>query len=73
MGAGAFFFEERPGKNGKLFKICKFKSMTDEKDDNSNLLLFNKLIGDMSFVEPHPLLTRNLLYYKERDYLRHSV
>lgn len=37
-GAGAFFFQERPGKNGKIFKICKFKSMTDERDDKGNLL-----------------------------------
>ena len=37
-GAGAFFFQERPGKNGKLFRICKFKSMTDERDANGNLL-----------------------------------
>ena len=37
-GAGAFFFQERPGKNGKIFKICKFKSMTDERDSDGNLL-----------------------------------
>lgn len=37
-GAGAFFFQERPGKNGKIFKVWKFKSMTDEKDGNGNLL-----------------------------------
>ena len=37
-GAGAFFFQERPGKNGKIFKIVKFKTMTDECDANSNLL-----------------------------------
>lgn len=37
-GAGAFFFQERPGKDGKIFKVWKFKSMTDEKDENSNLL-----------------------------------
>lgn len=37
-GAGAFFLQERPGKNGKIFKICKFKSMTDEKDANGELL-----------------------------------
>ena len=37
-GAGAFFFQERPGRNGKLFRICKFKSMTDERDANGNLL-----------------------------------
>lgn len=37
-GAGAFFFQERPGKNGKIFRICKFKSMTDQRDANGNLL-----------------------------------
>ena len=37
-GAGAFFFQERPGKNGKIFKICKFKSMTDERDAKGELL-----------------------------------
>lgn len=37
-GAGAFFLQERPGKNGKLFKIIKFKSMTDERDANGDLL-----------------------------------
>ena len=37
-GAGAFFFQERPGKNGKIFKIIKFKSMTDERDANGHLL-----------------------------------
>ena len=31
-GAGAFFTQERPGKNGKIFKVIKFKSMTDERD-----------------------------------------
>lgn len=37
-GAGAFFFQERPGKDGKIFKVIKFKSMTDEKDADGNLL-----------------------------------
>lgn len=37
-GAGAFFFQERPGKNGKIFKVVKFKSMTDERDVNGVLL-----------------------------------
>ena len=37
-GAGAFFFQERPGKNGEIFKIVKFKTMTDERDMNGNLL-----------------------------------
>ena len=37
-GAGAIFYQERPGKNGKIFKVMKFKSMTDERDANGNLL-----------------------------------
>lgn len=37
-GAGAFFFQERPGKDEKIFKVWKFKSMTDERDANGNLL-----------------------------------
>lgn len=37
-GAGAFFFQERIGKGEKPFKIIKFKSMTDEKDAEGNLL-----------------------------------
>ena len=37
-GAGAFFLQERPGKNGKIFKVVKFKTMTDERDKNGNLL-----------------------------------
>ena len=37
-GGGAFFNPIRPGKNGKLFKIYKFKSMTDERDANGELL-----------------------------------
>lgn len=37
-GAGAFFFQERPGKDEKIFKVVKFKSMTDERDAEGNLL-----------------------------------
>lgn len=37
-GAGAFFCQERPGKGGKIFKIVKFKTMTDERDTEGNLL-----------------------------------
>ena len=37
-GAGAFFFQERPGKDAKIFKIIKFKSMTDERDEDGQLL-----------------------------------
>lgn len=37
-GAGAFFFQERPGRYGKLFKVIKFKTMTDERDEQGQLL-----------------------------------
>ncbi len=37
-GAGVFFLQERPGRGGKIFKVVKFKTMTDEKDANGNLL-----------------------------------
>ena len=37
-GAGAFFMQERPGKDGKIFKVIKFKTMTDERDADGNLL-----------------------------------
>lgn len=37
-GAGAFFTQERPGRNGKIFRVIKFKSMTDERDAGGRLL-----------------------------------
>lgn len=37
-GAGAFFLQERPGKDGRIFKVIKFKTMTDERDAEGNLL-----------------------------------
>ncbi len=37
-GGGAFFFQERPGKNERIFKVIKFKTMTDERDSSGNLL-----------------------------------
>lgn len=37
-GAGAFFLQERPGKNAKIFKVIKFKTMTDERDAEGRLL-----------------------------------
>jgi undecaprenyl phosphate N,N'-diacetylbacillosamine 1-phosphate transferase len=37
-GAGAFFFQQRPGKDAKIFKVIKFKTMTDERDSEGNLL-----------------------------------
>lgn len=43
-GSGVLFFQERPGKDGKIFKVIKFKSMTDERDDDGNLLPGEKRI-----------------------------
>lgn len=37
-GAGTFFFQERPGKDGKVFKVIKYKTMTDERDETGELL-----------------------------------
>ena len=37
-GAGAFFFQERPGKGEKIFRVIKFKTMTDERDASGKLL-----------------------------------
>ena len=45
-GAGAFFTQERPGKDGKIFRVIKFKSMTDERDASGKLLPIS-LIDDM--------------------------
>lgn len=37
-GAGAFFLQDRPGKGGRVFKVIKFKTMTDERDEEGNFL-----------------------------------
>ena len=37
-GAGVIFYQKRPGKGGRIFKMMKFKSMTDERDENGKLL-----------------------------------
>lgn len=37
-GSDVFFLQDRPGKNGKIFKVVKFKTMTDERDADGNLL-----------------------------------
>lgn len=43
-GAGIFFLQERPGKDGKIFKVIKFKTMTDERDEYGKLLPDEKRI-----------------------------
>ena len=49
-GAGAFFFQERPGKDGKIFKVVKFKTMTDERDKDGNLLPDEKRLTNVGHV-----------------------
>ena len=41
-GAGVFFLQPRPGKDARIFKVIKFKTMTDEKDSSGNLLPYGK-------------------------------
>ena len=43
-GAGVFFLQERPGKNNKIFKVIKFKTMNDKRDSNGELLPNNERI-----------------------------
>ena len=38
LGSPVIFHQDRPGKDGKIFRLYKFRSMTDEKDENGNLL-----------------------------------
>lgn len=52
-GAGAFFLQERPGRDGKIFKIIKFKTMTDERDADGNLL------PDLQRITPVGRFVRN--------------
>lgn len=62
-GAGAFFIQERPGKNERIFKVVKFKTMTDEKDatgillpDAHRLTKVGKLVRSTSLDEIPQLL-----------------
>ncbi len=52
-GAGAFFLQERPGKDGRIFKIIKFKTMTDERNADGNLL------PDLQRITPVGRFVRN--------------
>lgn len=49
-GAGAFFFQERPGKGGKIFKVVKFKTMSDERDEEGNLLPDEKRLTKVGHI-----------------------
>ena len=62
-GTGPFFMQERPGKNGKLYRVIKFKTMTDERDaegkllpDSQRLTKIGKIVRSLSVDELPQLL-----------------
>lgn len=96
LGSPVFFIQERPGKDGKPFKMIKFRSMRDALDsdgiplpDSERLTpfgkklraasldelpeLWNVLKGDMSLVDPRPLLMGYLPLYNEFQNRRHEM
>ena len=56
-GAGAFFFQERPGKDGKIFRVIKFKTMTDERDSKGDLLSDAARLTKVGSLSAPPLST----------------
>ncbi len=82
------YFHRRPGKDGMVFSLWKFKTMKIEGDENSitdlgNFLrsfsvdelpqLINVLKGDMTFIGPRPLFWEYLPFYNKREKKRHEV
>ena len=65
LGSPVLFKQDRPGKDGKIFKLCKFRTMTDERDDNGNLLPDEQRYQPLERnSDPHRLMNyRNLLTY----------
>ena len=59
-GAGAFFLQERPGKNAKIFKVIKFKTMTDERDAEGNLLPDDRHKSYLDYDDESPKACRHL-------------
>ena len=85
LGSPAIFCQERPGKNGRVFRLYKLRTMTDERRLTSfgrtlrSLSLdelpelWNIFRGDMSLVGPRPLLVKYLPLYNAQQARRHEV
>ena len=72
-GAGAFFSQERPGKDGKVYKVIKFKTMTDEKDVEGKLLPDAQRLTKIGQIVRSPLLVNYLPLYSPEQMRRHEV
>ena len=66
LGSPVIFTQDRPGKDEKIFKLYKFRTKTDEKDENGNLLPDSERLT-------RPLLPSYLPWYTERERHRHDV
>ena len=75
LGSPVLFHQERPGRHERIFRLYKFRSMTDEKDAEGNLLPDEVRLTrfGMSLIGPRPLLVRYLPYYTETERHRHDV
>jgi undecaprenyl phosphate N,N'-diacetylbacillosamine 1-phosphate transferase len=69
-----FFFQKRPGKNGAIFQIIKFKTMNDKKNlDGSLISDAERLTAIGSFLRKRPLLPQYLALYSEEQKRRHEI
>ena len=84
LGSPVIFCQERPGKDEKIFKMYKFRSMTDARLTKFGRALrstsldelpelWNIFKGDMSIVGPRPLLVRDVAYMDAQQHRRHEV